>query len=398
MANEIQIYEGFSQFEPGNTPFGFYDNDLDFQRDADLVVKFCARRLGYPIIDIELQDINFYAAFEEAITSYGNELYSYQIRDNQLGYQGMPIGVSQDFNESITYPSLSYIIKISQNYGAEADVGGNVPSYKGKITLTGEKQSYDLKLWAEENNIEKGDLEIRRVFYEAPPSLSRFSDPMAASTSGMLDTFGFGGMSPATSFLMMPLSSDLMKLQSVELNEQIRRLNYSFRLVNNVLEIFPIPQRDGGLIWFEYIKPSERLSSSIVNLDRDVVTGEYTDTRYPNGWVSNVSNVPYKNPTYSKINSVGRSWIFDYSLAICKEILGFIRGKYSTIPIPNDQVTLNYGDLVGQGQREKEELKRSLREYFDQTSRQSLLTRRSAESDIMNKELNNIPYSMIYVG
>lgn len=398
MANEIVIYEGTSSFQPGLTPFGFYDDDLDFQKDADLVVKFCARRLGYPIVDIELQDINFYAAFEEAITSYGNELYSYQIRDNQLGYQGMTIESDVNFNDSITYPNLAYVIKLSTNYGAEAGVGGNIPSYKGGVLLIGNKQSYDLKEWAEDNNIKEGDLEISRVFYEAPPALTRFADPMGATSSGMLDTFGFGTMSPATSFLMMPLSADLQKIQSIELNEQMRRSNYSFRLVNNVLEIFPIPIRDGGSIWFEYIKSSERIALSMDNIKKDPLTDIYTDTRYPNGWISNVSNVPYKNPKYSRINSVGRSWIFDYSLAICKEILGFIRGKYSSIPIPNDQVSLNFNDLVSQGQKEKEELKRSLREYFDQTSRQSLLTRRSAESDMMNKELNNIPYSMIYVG
>lgn len=400
MAN-IPIYQGVSDFLPGMTPFGFYDNDIDFQKDADLVVKYCARRLGYPIIDIELQDINFYAAFEEAITAYGNELYAYQIRDNQLNIQGMPIPENGNFNNTIVYPNLKYIIKMSENYGAEAGVGGHIPLYKGSIELTQGKQVYDLKKWAEDNDIEPGELEIRRIFYEAPPAIMRYFDPYAGAGmgfQGMMDSFGFGQMSPAVNFLMMPLSYDVQTLQHIELNDQIRRSHYSFQIINNELTLFPIPKNTGGKIWFEYIKSSERDNSSTLTLVKDPVTGTYTSTQYPKGWISNVANAPYKNPIYSEINSVGRSWIFEYALAVCKEILGFIRGKYSTIPIPNDNVSLNYGDLVSQGQKEKEDLKTKLRDYFDQTSRKSLLERKAAESEMLNKELNNIPYSMIYVG
>ena len=397
---DIPIYEGSSLFEPGLTPFGFYDNDVDFQKDADLVVKYCSRRLGYPIVAIELQDINFYAAFEEAITAYGNELYSYQIRDNQLSYLELPIPESGSFNNNITYPNLKYVIKLSTNYGSEVGVGGDMPLYSGSIELTPGIQTYDLKQWASDNNVEAGELEVRRVFYEAPPAIMRYFDPFAGSGTGyqgMMDSFGFGQMSPAVSFLMMPLSYDVQTLQAIELNDQIRRSNYSFQLTNNEIKIFPIPQKPGRM-WFEYIKSSERGSKSNLSLVRNYKTGVYENPKYPKGWISNVANAPYKNPTYSEINSVGRSWIFEYSLAVCKEILGFIRGKYSSIPIPNDQTSLNSNDLTSQGQKEKEDLKIKLRDYFDQTSRQKLLERRSAETEYMNKELNNIPFSMIYVG
>ena len=74
----IPIWTGTSTFSPGDTPFGFYDTDLQFQNDIDKFAIFAARRLGYPIVDIELQDLNFYAAFEEAVTTYGNEMFAYQ--------------------------------------------------------------------------------------------------------------------------------------------------------------------------------------------------------------------------------------------------------------------------------------------------------------------------------
>jgi hypothetical protein len=198
----------------------------------------------------------------------------------------------------------------------------------------------------------------------------------------LMDSFGWGGYSPAINFLIMPLSYDLQKIQAIEMNDMVRKSNFSFEMHNNVLRIFPIPRNDGK-IWFEYILKSERTAGSI-----DANSG---------GNVSNVSNVPYTNPTYSEINSIGRQWIFEYTLALVKEILGYVRGKYTNIPIPNDNLTLNYGDLVTAATSEKIALIEKLRLFFDDTSRQKLLERRGAESDAMQTELNKIPF-VIYCG
>jgi len=208
----VPIWPGSSSFSPGETPFGFYDYDVDFQRDADKVANFCTRRLGYPLVDIELQDISFYAAFEEAITTYGNEVYAYQIRDNQLDLMGISTGTS--LNNSIITPSFQSIIRLSQQYGSEAGTGGNITYYKGSIPLTASIQDYDLKQWALEQGI-AGGIEIKRVFYEAPPAVVRYFDPYAGTGYGyqaLFDSFGFGSFSPAINFLMMPLNYDLQTL------------------------------------------------------------------------------------------------------------------------------------------------------------------------------------------
>jgi hypothetical protein len=158
----ISIWPGSSSFSPGETPFGFYDYDAEFQKDADKVANFCSRRLGYPLVDVELQDISFYAAFEEAITTYGNEIYAYQIRDNQLNIQGLP--TSTNLNNSVISSNFESIIRLTEQYGVEAGSGGNVPKYSGRIPLTESVQNYDLKQWAIQNGIE-GPIEIKRVFY-----------------------------------------------------------------------------------------------------------------------------------------------------------------------------------------------------------------------------------------
>jgi len=379
----IPIWTGTSSFSPGETPFGFYDYDADFQRDADKVATFCTRRLGYPLVDIELQDISFYAAFEEAITTYGNELYAYQIRDNQLDLIG--ISTSTPLNNSIITPSFQSVIRLSKQYGSEAGSGGNITYYTGSIPLTASIQDYDLKQWAEDEGI-AGSIEIKRVFYEAPPAVVRYFDPYSGTGFGyqsLFDSFGFGGMSPAINFLMMPVNYDLQTIQAIELNDMIRRSNYSFEMKNNVLRIFPIPNNSDSRMHFEYIKELERIEGQASTPDT--------------GAANNVSNMPYTNPTYTLINSVGRQWIFEYTLALVKEILGLVRGKYTNIPIPGSEVTLNQQDLLTQAATDKLRLIEKLRQYLDETSRQAGLERKAAEADFAFNELSKVPFT-IYIG
>lgn len=394
MAN-IPIYDGSSNFVPntGLTPFGFYDNDPDFQTDADKVVKFCAQRLGWPVENVELDNKQFYTAFEQAVTVYGNELFAYKQREDYLTVQGAGYNytTNNNFATASLTPNLSSVIKMSDQYGAEAGVGGDITWYSGSIVMTASIQDYDLGQWAIDNDVTASDgspdIEITRVFYNDMPAINRFYDPYGATGTGMIgmmDAFGWGAYSPAISFLLMPLSFDTQRLQQIEMNDQIRKSNYTFQLIDNKLRIFPIPTSgmDGQNYWFQYLRPTERISNSI---------------SAGSGNVNDISQMPYKNPIYSQINSVGRSWIFEYALALCKEMLGFVRNKYSTVPIPGAEVTLNGDALINSAQGEKDALITKLREYFDQTSRQSLLERRAAESTARNSELSNVPMT-IFVG
>lgn len=385
MAN-IPIWNGSSSFAPGETPFGFYDNDLQFQQDADKFALFAARRLGYPIVDVELQDLNFYTAFEEAITTYGNELFAYQAAQNFLSFQGAPTTI-ESANNSLPQPNMATIIRLADQYGTEAGVGGNITWYSGSIDLTAGKQNYDLNQFATSVGVEPGDLEIKRVYYEASPAIVRYFDPYAGTGTGMvqlLDSFGFGGYSPAINFLMMPINYDMQKLQAIEFNDQIRRSQYSFELINNNLKIFPIPGENISKLWVQYIKKSDRNNPYVDTGEVDVIT--------------NISQVPYTNPVYSDINSIGRSWIFEYGLALVKEILGYVRGKYNnTIPIAGDEAQLNAPDLLSSATDDKNKLLERLRTYFDETSRQKLLEKRALEAESVQKELNYVPWT-IFVG
>jgi hypothetical protein len=279
---------------------------------------------------------------------------------------------------------------MSQQYASEAGAGGNITYYSGALALTPGKQTYDLKDWAISQSI-SGGIEIKTVFYQDLPAINQMYAPFggfaglgglpAAGIYGGMYGGGYGG-----GYLMMPVAYDAGVIQGLELSNTIRLSNYTFEIINNNIKIFPIPTDNDvrqGFLWFEYIKAEDRYTNSITQTNGDKVT--------------NVSNAPYTYPTYSQINAVGRSWIFDYALALCKEMLGYVRGKYGTIPIPGREVTLNQADLLTAATAEKNALVERLRVYLDETSKRSLLERRAQESDFRKQEINNVPM-VIYIG
>lgn len=380
MAN-VNIWNGSATFSEGNTPFGFYDTDTAFQTDAVKVAKFCGSRLGYPLMDVELQQEQMFACFEEAVTTYGNEVFQYKIRENYINLEGASTGST--INNQLIDPTLNRIVQISKHYGTEAGVGGNVTKYSGSIAVNKNQQTYDLNAWAEAEGIE-GGIEVRKVFYQAPPAIMRYFDPYAGTGTGvqsLMTAFDFASFSPGVNFLLMPTSYDILKTQAIEFNDQIRKSSYTFEIVNNQLKLFPIPMSTGSM-WFEYYKSEDK---GKINYDNATHR------------ITNVGEVPYTNPRYSHINSVGRQWIFNYTLALAKEVLAYVRGKYQTVPVPGSEATLNQADLLADARSEKTALLTNLREMLDSTSRGKQLEAQAKEAEDVQSTLRSIPMT-IYVG
>ena len=377
MSQSPIIWTGASTFETGSTPFGFYDADTNFQTDADKVAQFCASRLGYPTVDVEMGSGSLYACFEEAVTTYGNELYLYQIRNNFLNLEAAKTG--SELNNSVINPNMGSVIRIAENYGSEAGSGGTVTWYSGSIPLTSSQQEYDLNAWKDTQGI-TGSIEVKRVFYQNTPAIVRYFDPYAGTGYGsqqLMDVFGFGNYSPAINFLLMPIYYDISVIQAIELNDQVRKSAFSFELVNNQLKIFPIPNATGQL-FIQYIKVDERNAP--------------TSSEFSGGdMVTDISNVPYENPTYKYINAPGRYWVFEYTLALAKELLGYIRGKYSQVPVPGAEVTLNQADLLASATSEKAQLIEKLRNDLDEASRKMQLQRKAEEANAMKITLDQVP-------
>tara|TARA_R110000851_G_scaffold107635_4_gene228063 strand:- start:2078 stop:3229 length:1152 start_codon:yes stop_codon:yes gene_type:complete len=380
------IWPGSSSFSSGETPYGFYDSDTEFSgsgnHSVDKFSDWAAKRLGYPIVEIEMQDKQFYTCYEEAITEYSAQINQFNIRDNILSLQGQSTG------SNITHTKLTNtfgrVIELSEQYGTEAGVGGTIEFRTGSLNITSGSQQYDLNAWSAVSESGNGAIEVRKVFYESSPAINRYFDPHAGTGDGsynMLDSFGWGNYSPAVSFMMMPMYADLLKIQAIEFNDQIRKSAYSFELQNNKLRIFPNPTSSYKLK-FTYILKDDRSN-----------TAQGTSK----GVISDMSNAPYNNMEFKFINDVGKQWIKKYGLALCKELLGTIRSKYASMPIPGDSVTLDGDTLRTEAATEKDYLMTQLREMLEQMGRKTLLEADKDEAQHLQDKLGKVPIP-IFIG
>ncbi len=399
------IWPGSSSFNVGDTPFGFFDTDLMFQQQADSFAKHAAQNVGYPIMDVELLDINFYNAFESAVIEYSNQVNQVNITNNLLNTLGINTGSSfltdSGLTNTLIGSSLSYITKLSRAYGTEADSGGNVKWHSASIDIRDGVQSYSIRaavsksLGIELSN--SSSIEIKRVLHNVPPAIVRYFDPFVGTGLGsqqLLDSFDFGGFSPSVNFMMMPIHQDLLRIQTIEFNDRIRKSHFSFELHGDNIKLFPVPGTQGTAatpyfknVWFEFLFEEDKANDAIL----------FGNTAVMDNVISDASNIPYTYQKYSQINDMGRAWIYRYGAALVKEMLGYIRGKYSSIPIPNAEITLNGSDLVSQGQTEKDTLITQLREFLEKLTKESMMARQQAENDAMNEVLSKVP-TKIYIG
>ena len=382
--SQARIWTGSADFSSGSsTPFGTYDSDIVFQSDAPKIASWCAKRLGYPIIDIELEGENFFAVFEEAVSEYSSQVNQFNIRNNLGSLEGQPTGANYQ-GSSVQGSELNNVATIAESYGNFANVGGRTDIKSGSINLTKGRQDYDLQdMWG--NVSESGErIDITKVFYETSPAIQRFFDPYSVSGQGTLnlvDEFGFGSFSPAAQFILMPIYEDMLRIQQIEFNDQIRKSAHTFNIVNNKIQIFPKPTSEYRL-YFEYQVVKDRRENSTI------IT--------PNV-VSDYSNVGYNFAEYQKINDVGKQWIRKYTLALAKEMLGAVREKYSTVPIPGSEVSLDGAALRAEAQTEKDALIEQLRENLNEVSKKQRIENEASMVDQQQTIINKVPLA-IYIG
>jgi len=378
------------------TPFGIYDNDNEFKSDAPKTATWVARRLGYPIVNIELDNQQIWACFEESTSEYSAQVNQFNLRNNLDILRGQPKGKIDNYSQTLVDGSyLPTAIRMSQQYGTQAGVGGSTAIQKAYVDLTSSVQIYDLMHQAVDVNTHKkfseifsgsSTIDVTKVFYEATPAITRFFDPYSVGAQGTLNLMselGFGQYSPAAQFLMMPLYEDILRMQAIEFNDQIRKSTFSFNIVDNKLEIFPVPSGMGMTrVYFEYISRDE------FEHDSQSIQAES---------LSDYSDIPYNFIQYSNINEVGKQWIRKYTLALSKELLGAIREKYSTVPIPDGDVTLDGAALRAEAQVEKDALITQLRENLEEMSRKNVMENKAHESTHHQEMLRKVPLKL-YVG
>lgn len=378
------------------TPFGLYDSDADFRSDAPKTATWVAKRLGYPIVNIELDNEQIWACFEEAVSEYSSQVNQFNLRNNLDILKGQPKGKVSNYSQTLVEGSfLPTAVRMSQQYGTLAGVGGATEIRKAYIELTESVQRYNLmssSIDLEQNknfaNIFSGSstIDVMRVYHEAIPAITRFFDPYSVGAQGTLNLIselGFGNYSPSAQFLMMPLYEDVLRMQHIEFNDHIRKSHHTFNIVDNKIEIFPVPTKGSpAKIYFDYISRDE--------FEHD------SQTIQPDS-LSDYSDIPYDFIQYSNINDVGKQWIRKYTLALSKELLGAIREKYNSVPIPDGEVSLDGAALRAEAQVEKDALITQLRENLEELSRIKVMENKAHEADHQQEMLRKVPLKL-YVG
>ena len=371
------------------TPFGIFDADVVFQSDADKMITFIKRKMGDDVLSVELTKKMIWGNMEEAALEYGAILNQYQAKSQMLTYLGYTTGSGTEASNKLPRDSLEYLSRFAEPYAAEAGVGGSYNHHSGAINLNAGQQDYDIYtdlLGADgqplflsgANAAPRTKMKVMEVFHFSPQAAYRFFDTTSA-INYLNNAFSFESFTPETIFYVLPVFEDVLRAGMLDLSNRVRRSNYSYRVIGTKIRIFPTPSLNQvpNKLWMRIRYFSNPLGP------------DYTDETI-NG-VSNLSNIPFGNITYSKVNSIGAQWIRQYTLALCMEQLGLIRSKFGTLPVPGGTVTLNGSDLIGKGREDKKELVTKLREMLDTMTYDKLLETSATRAENLTKQLSKIP-------
>lgn len=379
-------------FVPGVTAFGVFDQDPQFQQDADQVADFVRKKLGEPVMDVHLSSSQIYTAFEEACLEYSAMVNSYQAKSVLATFLGAPTGTLSGSENKYPVKTLALERNQADPFAAAGGVNSSVPVYTGSIPLNPGQQSYDVPtlLSASGQWDGTGSIVIKELYHKSPLGAYRFF----GTTSGLNylnNQFRFESYTPETIFYLLPIWEDVLRGMQFKTSNTVRRSNYSFDLQNNQLRLFPAPA-DSRTLYFTYsINPNP---SSVVSVGQGQ-GGAVTNPAY-NG-VANLSNIPFGNIQYSGLNSISKHWIRRMALAFSKEIEGNIRAKLTSIPIPNGEVTLNGPELISDARAEMEALRAELRDMLEETTYQKLMEREAQAAENLQTTWKGVPLG-IFVG
>lgn len=364
------------------TPFGIFDSDTDFITEADQMVTFVKRKLGDDILSVELTKKQIFANMEESSLEYSSILNQYQAKSQLVNFLGYATGSMSGAEEKYVRENLEYLTRFAEPYAMEAGVGGSYNTLSGSIELELGRQDYDLytELKNQAGNAlfddSRGKLKIAEMFHYSPQAAYRFFDTTSA-INYLNNEFSFESFTPETIFYVLPVFEDILRAGQLDLSNRVRRSNYSYEVVGTKIRIMPTPTSSNKKLWVRVRQYADPLSPSFKD---ELIHG-----------VSNMSNIPFGTLTYKRINSIGKQWIRQFTLALCKEQLGLVRSKFSNIPIPGGEVTLDGSNLVTQGREDQTNLKTQLKEMLDTMTYDKLIEIQSTRAEQMNKQLRFVP-------
>ena len=393
-----------------NYPYGIYVGNTDFVSGAVDQVNYTYRKLGGDVLDIEITEKNVFAAYEEAVLEYSYIVNIHQAKNSMGSALGMTTGTFDHDGEhksdsplvdnpniALKYPKFEfgYVKQIGDRTSTEVGLGGTTPIYSASFAVTASKQDYDLQTIISSSandsdslfydKVGRNRVTIRRVFYKTPHAMWRFYGYYGGiGAIGNLSTYGM--YADDSTFEVIPTWQNKLQAMAYEDAIYTRNSHYSYEVKNNVLRLFPVPGTySPAKFWVEFTvkqDPWTEVTSSI---------GTGVDG------VNNMNTLPFANIPYNNINSIGKQWIRRFGLSLTKEMLGQVRGKFTTIPIPGNSVSLNASDLLGQAKEEQEKLREELKTVLAEMTYAKIEEDQASMVKSANEILQTIPFG-VYVG
>lgn len=370
------------------TPFGAFDSDTEFQSEADKMVTFVKRKLGDDILSVELTKKQIWACFEESFFQYGQIVNEYQARSQLSTFLGTSTGSMSGSEQKFPHETLQFLERMAEPYAFEAGVGGSYDSVSGSIQLIKGQQDYDIYdklqddsgnlLYSSSLNTYSSKMKIQEVFHFNPQAAYRFFDTTSA-INYLNNEFSFESFTPETIFYVLPVFEDILRAGQMDVSHRVRRSNYSFKVIGTKIRIYPTPSGDqtNRKLWIRVAFAPDPLNPS------------YGDSTIYG--VSNLSNVPFGDLTYSNVNSIGRQWVRQYALSLSTELLGLVRSKFKSLPIPNADIQLDGDNLISQGREDKKDLVTKLREMLDSLTYDKIIEMNAIKAENIQKQLRTIP-------
>jgi hypothetical protein len=337
-------------------------------------VAYVYKRLGGDVIDIELVETQVHAAYEEALLEYSYLINLHQSKNSLPFLLGQETGSfnsdgqltgsnSADLaNANLAFPKMQFTFSRNLSLGVNTQVGlnGNEPIYSASFNMVAGQQDYDLQaiVSASANrygiDINNKRINIQKVYYKTAGASWNFYGYFGGlNVVGNLSTYG--QYADDSTFEIIPAWQNKLQAMAYEDAIKTRVSDWSFQLRNNILRLFPVPNSASPLkFWFDFTIPTSPWNET------SQYSGSSTVDSGVNG-INNMNSLPFQNIPYDKINSIGKQWIRRFALAICKEMLGQVRGKIDKIPIPGDSVTLNADKLLSEAKEEMEKLREELK-------------------------------------
>ena len=367
------------------TPFGFFDADPIFSSEADSMVTFVKRKLGDDILSVELTKKQIWSCFEESFLEYGRIVLEAHGKSQLTNLLGIPTGSLSGVEALHPRQNLEFALRAAEPYAGEAGIGGSYSIFSGSIDMKAEVQDYDIYENLKDGNGDlvvssslnspRTKLKILEVCHYSPQNAYRFFDTTSA-INYLNNEFSFESFTPETVFYVLPVFEDILRAGQMDISNRIRRSNYSYKIMGGKLRIYPIPQKDKKL-WIKFSYAPDPVNPQVKD-----------DTIYG---VSNLSNVPFGNLNYSKVNEIGRQWVRQYALALSKELLGLIRSKFSSVPLPDGDLSLNGADLISQGREDQSSLRDKMVELLDTLSYGNLLKSEAESAEAIQTVLKSVP-------